>query len=597
MAGTRKSFILNLISFLQIFTAVFCFLISCNDDIGNGLDNGTSEVPETEENSDVNMDPDLDFSLPQSDNSFTPSDDSIYTAMNALEFSRVMGNGINLGNTLEATGDMLSYSESDVTIYERAWGQPVTTKEMFEAMKAAGFDCVRIPVAWTNTMDWSRGDFIINESFMNRVGQIVNMALDSGLIVMINDHWDRQWWGLFSHNENLAWKIYKSIWMQVGTYFKNYPHTLIFESANEELGHRLNDKIDCEVDKRLNPAVAHYSEEGSFTKEQCYKKILQINQHFVDWIRSTGGKNTDRFLLIAGYDTDIESTCSALYKMPVDSANSGTQKLFISVHYYAPAIYALAGDQNNDWGYSDYWGTEEDVETQNALLYKMKKFTDAGYGVMIGEYGAPKKDDGTSQTNKKDGYENWITNILDNSDTYNYVPFLWDCNTFFKKDGEQLGFFDEVLADVYNGRNYSAELNGTSDGGRITYNGGKEIFCVDFIQMKVDGYDLTCSLTDSAKTQITQGQTLTLKFTRPALGENYKCHCFELYDTSGKKVTGNNWDNACTYPPGDACDITIEWTADKSLNLSKMIIKIFSPDGEGRTPSSLTIRDVILTLK
>ncbi len=227
----------------------------------------------------------------------------------------------------------------------------------------------------------------------------------------------------------------------------------------------------------------------------------------------------------------------------------------------------------------------------------MKKFTDAGYGVMIGEYGAPKKDDGTSQTNKKDGYENWITNILDNSDTYNYVPFLWDCNTFFKKDGEQLGFFDEVLADVYNGRNYSAELNGTSDGGRITYNGGKEIFCVDYIQMEVDGYDLTCSLTDSAKTQITQGQTLTLKFTRPALGENYKCHCFELYDTSGDKVTENNWENACTYPPGDACDITIQWTANKSLNLSKMIIKIFSPEGDGRTPSSLTIRDVILTLK
>ena len=72
MAVARKSFILTLISFLQVFTAVFC-LISCNDDIGNGLDYGTSEVPETEENSDVNMDPDLDFSLPQSDNSFTPS--------------------------------------------------------------------------------------------------------------------------------------------------------------------------------------------------------------------------------------------------------------------------------------------------------------------------------------------------------------------------------------------------------------------------------------------------------------------------------------------------------------------------------------------
>lgn len=119
-----------------------------------------------------------------------------FEVMNALQFTKVMGNGINLGNTMEAAGaDWLGYNAKPEQ-YETSWGQPVTTKEIFEAMKDAGFDSVRIPVAWTSTMDWRNGDFKINDDFMDRVKTLVDWALDAGLIVMINDHWDYQWWGL-----------------------------------------------------------------------------------------------------------------------------------------------------------------------------------------------------------------------------------------------------------------------------------------------------------------------------------------------------------------------------------------------------------------
>lgn len=200
-------------------------------------------------------------------------DDSDYENMEAQQLIKLMGNGINLGNTMEATSNQFGFDNADASIYETAWGQPKTTKAMFEAMKQAGFDSVRIPVAWTHTMDWSRGDFEISQSYLERVAQVVNWALESDLYVMINDHWDYQWWGLFSHDEELAWKIYESMWSQVGEYFKDYSYKLIFEGANEEVGARFNDEINTNVDSRLDSSINY--KKGNLSESQCYNSCCK----------------------------------------------------------------------------------------------------------------------------------------------------------------------------------------------------------------------------------------------------------------------------------------------------------------------------------
>lgn len=288
---------------------------------------------------------------------YTPVDDSDLENMSAIQFTKIMGNGINLGNTMEACGDWLQYDIEDVTQFEGMWGQPLTTKEMFQAMKAAGFDSVRIPIAWTHTMDWSRGNFTINPEYMKRVETVVNYALDSGLFVMINEHWDRDWWCLFSHDEETAWKIYEAIWTQVGNHFKDYDYRLIFEGGNEEHGNALNHtlvsdgnkyvktvekegqvKYQGTVDTRLEGI--NYPEPGTLTEDGIYTMANRINQKFVDLIRSQGSKNAKRFLLIPGIQTDFTRTCDARYKMPEDSSNS-VKKLMVSVHFYDPAKYSL----------------------------------------------------------------------------------------------------------------------------------------------------------------------------------------------------------------------------------------------------------------
>lgn len=117
-------------------------------------------------------------------------DGAVREELTALEVVRLMGNGINLGNTMEAYGRAHLGTDARPTQYETFWGQPVTTREMLEGMKAAGFDTLRLPVAWTNMMDFESGDYTIDPAYLDRVEEIVGYARSAGMYVIINDHWD-----------------------------------------------------------------------------------------------------------------------------------------------------------------------------------------------------------------------------------------------------------------------------------------------------------------------------------------------------------------------------------------------------------------------
>lgn len=378
--------------------------------------------------------------------SYLTVDDTDFENMEALQFTKIMGNGINLGNTFETNAaDWVGYN-ANPSSYETGWGQPITTKAMFKAYKEAGFDSVRIPIAWTSTMDWRNNDFKINDDFIERIKTVVDYALENDLIVMINDHWDYQWWGLFGSNKTLAYNIFDEIWDQVGTYFKDYPYQLIFEAGNEEWGQRFNDEVDGVT--------------GNLSLNQQYALIEELGQHFVDKIRNQGSKNEKRFLLIPGYNTDFEHTVDSRYKMPKDPTNS-VNKLLVSVHYYAPALYSLVSEPV-DWGGikqpATKWGTASEIKEQNDLFSSLTKFVNEGYGVIIGEYAVAKLKNSDGTFTRKDNDIDWLTNVLDNCDKYNYAPFLWDCNGYFHKTGE-LGFTgnDSDVAAVYKNRNYASE--------------------------------------------------------------------------------------------------------------------------------------------
>lgn len=349
--------------------------------------------------------------------------------LTALEATRLMGNGINLGNTLEACDNNVGIKTNTPLSYETHWGQPKTTQAIIDGMKAAGFDTIRIPVAWmTNATHLYEGDYTIDADYMDRVEEVVCYARKAGMYVIINDHWDGGWYGMFgsesAETRALAMEAYKGMWQQIAERFRDYSDYLIFESANEELGGRFDEN---------SPLYCSDSVVTYLTDDERYALTNEINQTFVDVVRATGGNNATRFLLIAGYSTDINQTCDDRFQMPKDTADS---KLMVSVHYYDPWSYCGASSAVS----ATKWGKVSDYEYMDQQLAKMTKFTEAGYGVVIGEYGALPCSDGL-----KDNTLAYHTAFLDACTKYNLTNCLWDCSGLYKRVSQTFAD-DDILA-------------------------------------------------------------------------------------------------------------------------------------------------------
>lgn len=349
--------------------------------------------------------------------------------LTALEATRLMGNGINLGNTLEACDNNVGIKTNTPLSYETHWGQPKTTQAMIDGMKAAGFDTIRIPVAWmTNATHLYEGDYTIDADYMDRVEEVVCYARKAGMYVIINDHWDGGWYGMFgsesAETRALAMEAYKGMWQQIAERFRDYSDYLIFESANEELGGRFDEN---------SPLYCSDSVVTYLNDDERYALTNEINQTFVDVVRATGGNNATRFLLIAGYSTDINQTCDDRFQMPKDTVDS---KLMVSVHYYDPWSYCGASSAVS----ATKWGKVSDYEYMDQQLAKMTKFTEAGYGVVIGEYGALPCSDGL-----KDNTLAYHTAFLDACTKYNLTNCLWDCSGLYKRVSQTFAD-DDILA-------------------------------------------------------------------------------------------------------------------------------------------------------
>ena len=336
--------------------------------------------------------------------------DEIGTIRNitTMELIHQMGLGINLGNTFEATGrdqrnkmnSMSSWISSSIEAHEVAWGSPRITREIIQGYKAAGFNTLRIPVAWSNLMDMKT--YTINPNLLNRVHEIADWTLEAGLYAVINLHWDGGWIENFPTKYYECMKRYTKIWQQVAERFKNYNDFLLFESQNEELG----------FNSVWNPWSG-----TTVGKSRAYDIVNNINQNFVNTIRSSGGNNRYRHLLIAGYHTNIDNTCDPLFKMPKDPAN----RMAVKVHYYDPFGFThLTKDES--WAKAAWmWGTEEEYANLNREMDKMvRNFIDKGIPVAIGEYGMAKQGVTQEQVTK------FTLAVTEAMYSRGMLPMLWD---------------------------------------------------------------------------------------------------------------------------------------------------------------------------
>ena len=388
-----------------------------------------------------------------------------------LDLMKLMGYGWNLGNQMEQS----NYSGKMTTIEqcETSAGNPEATQKTFDGLKSYGVNTVRIPVAWSNFMSQD-GKYTINEELFDRVETIVNYALNDEMYVIINIHWDGGWWGMFGAEEydaketpirDEAWKKYISIWTQISERFKEYSDHLIFEGANEEISGRLNDNYK-------DPNTAQQNQTGKLGKKdpetekidatEIYEMANAINQKFVDIVRASGGNNAYRHLLIPGTGNEscvIEGNESETYvqngtiddrwKLPNDPAEkaTGVKKMSVSVHYYDPVSYGLSATSTASYGYRDKWGVDytdangktykgqDDYDFMDNMLGKLKKFTDQGYGIILGECGVVK--------GYKDNIPDFMTYLFTQSKKLGMTPVWWDEGHYYNR-GDGYFAYDDV---------------------------------------------------------------------------------------------------------------------------------------------------------
>ncbi len=277
----------------------------------------------------------------------------------ATELAKKIKVGLNIGNTLEATGG------------ETGWGNPLITNELIKAVKQNGFNAIRLPVAWNQYADQTTS--VISATWLARVKQIVQYCVDNDMYVIVNIHWDGGW---LEENCTEAKKLennakQKTFWEQIAVTMRDFDEHVLFASANE-------------------PNVADATQ---------MSVLMSYHQTFIDAVRSTGGRNAYRVLVVQGPSTDVEKTNKLMSAMPTDNV---ANRLMAEVHYYTPWNFCGL-DKDETWGKMAYywgkdyhstsdatrnatWGEEADVDANFALM--KKQFVDKGIPVVLGEFGA-----------------------------------------------------------------------------------------------------------------------------------------------------------------------------------------------------------------
>lgn len=270
----------------------------------------------------------------------------------SVEFAKNIGNGWNLGNTLEACEK--GSAEKMGLESEIYWGNPYTTKEMIEAVRDAGYNSVRIPITWAQHLN---EDNVIDEAWLARVGEVVDWVLDCGMYAIINVHHDDAFWLITDKaHEEEATRILQKLWSQIGGYFKDYGDKLIFETMNEPR------VTDCETEWIGIP--------------EHYEVVNNLNFAALGAMRQSGGNNDRRFVMLTTYAARHEEEPVKALDLPDDS------RVLVSVHFYYGTAHR-----------SEFLDCEKKLTfTEKAEIYRYfrsfyKAFIKKGYGVVLGEYG------------------------------------------------------------------------------------------------------------------------------------------------------------------------------------------------------------------
>lgn len=339
--------------------------------------------------------------------------------------------GWNLGNTLEPPGG------------EGTWG-PAATENLINSVAAAGFNTVRIPVAWNSHANQST--YQIDPAWMARVKQVVDWCYARNLHVIVNCHWDGGWFEnniTDTVNPTINAKM-QSYWTQIATAFAGYDDRLLFAGANEP---------NCDTAAEWATLRSYYNT-------------------FISAVRATGGNNASRWLIVQGPNTSIDLSDQLVTSLPDDSTPG---RLVFEIHHY-PYQWTLM-TEDASWGKMFYfWGQGyhsptmldrnstwgEEAYTDEQFQKMATKFVARGVPVIIGEWGAVRRTGysdltGVELTRHLASRTYFSKYVTDKANALGLKPIWWDAGDAGKNT---MWLFDRSTAAVIDPDNIRALTGG-----------------------------------------------------------------------------------------------------------------------------------------
>ena len=287
-------------------------------------------------------------------------------------FNNLLGNGINLGNALDAP------KEGD-------WGVTLQP-EYFSLIKNAGFTHVRVPIRWSSHA-LTEAPYSIDTVFFDRVDWAMNQALKQSLLVVLNMHH----YELLEQSPASQKDRFIALWQQISQHYKNTPDTVAFEIYNE-------------------PSAAMDEATWSDLSAAALKVIRAENPH--------------RIVIIGPVKWNSIDSLPSL-KLPADDPD-----LIATVHYYEPFHFthqnaSWAGPESKQW-LGTKW-SDSSTERQR-MISDFNKARDWGLAnkrkIYLGEFGAYEQADMPSRAL-------WTRAVREEANKQNFSTAYWEfCSGF-----------------------------------------------------------------------------------------------------------------------------------------------------------------------
>ncbi len=303
----------------------------------------------------------------------------------ALNHNRLLGRGMNLGAALEAP------REGD-------WG--VTIKpDYFRIIKQAGFNSVRVPIKWSAHAA-SQPPYTIDAKFFDRIDEVVQQALDNGLVIVLDLH---HYYAMMKDPDQNASRLI-ALWTQISAHYSNYSDHVYFELLNEPQNNLSDDK---------------------------WNRVL------LDVLHAVRERNATRTVIIGPGNWNSLHNLVNL-RLPDEDTN-----LIVTFHYYGPGRFTL---QATEIPGSDKWKGTTWTNTQLERSAIEQDFDEAAAWsrenrrpLYLGEFGSTQAADMQSR-------ELWTRAVVDEAQKRGFSWSYWEfCSTFGAYDPVALAWRAPLL--------------------------------------------------------------------------------------------------------------------------------------------------------